>query len=152
MSAAAPVRPFTGRKFAAILVGGFAVVIGVNLVMAWQASATFGGVVVENSYVASQNFNRWLDQADKARALGWTATAKRGADGRVVVATTGVPAGAVVTATARHPLGRLPAVQLTFAGSQGGVASREALPAGRWMLRLSITANGQTWKNEQDVL
>ena len=152
MPAAAPVRPFTGRKLAAILVGGFGVVIGVNLVMAWQASSTFGGVVVENSYVASQQFNRWLDEAEKARALGWTAQASRRADGRVELAMTGVPAGAEVTAIARHPLGRLPSTSLTFAMTDGVLASRETLPAGRWTLRLSITAAGQTWKQEQDVL
>lgn len=151
MPAAAPVRPFTGRKMAAILVGGFGVVIGVNLVMAWQASSTFGGVVVENSYVASQHFNRWLDQAEKARALGWTATATRRPDGRVALATTGVPAGAVVTATARHPVGRLPAMELTFAGQDTVLASREALPAGRWIVRLTISAQGETWKQELDV-
>jgi len=151
MSAAANPRPFTGRKMAAILVGGFGVVIGVNLLMAWQASSTFGGVVVENSYVASQHFNRWLDQAQKAKALGWTVQATRGADGRVALATTGVPAGAAVTGLARHPLGRRQAVPLTFTGQDGVLASREALPAGRWTLRLTIAAQGQTWKQELDL-
>jgi len=57
--------PFTGKHFAVIIVAFFAVVIGVNLFMATQASATFGGVVVENSYVASQEFNKWLDEAEQ---------------------------------------------------------------------------------------
>jgi nitrogen fixation protein FixH len=42
---------------AMILVAFFAVVIAVNLLMARLAISTFGGVVVENSYVASQHFN-----------------------------------------------------------------------------------------------
>jgi len=63
-------RPFTGRKMAAIMVAFFAVVIIVNVYMAREASSTFGGVVVENSYVASQQYNRWLDEASAENALG----------------------------------------------------------------------------------
>jgi nitrogen fixation protein FixH len=54
------IRTFTGWHMALILIGFFAVVVGVNLLMARFASSTFGGVVVENSYVASQQFNGWL--------------------------------------------------------------------------------------------
>ena len=57
-------RPFTGRHMAMILVAFFGVVIVVNLIMARYASSTFGGIVVENSYVASQEFNKWLDEAE----------------------------------------------------------------------------------------
>ena len=55
--------PFTGRHITMILVAFFGVVIAVNLVMAHYASSTFGGVVVENSYVASQEYNQWLHEA-----------------------------------------------------------------------------------------
>ena len=54
------VRPFTGYHMTAILVAFFGVVIVVNFVMARYAVATFGGTVVDNSYVASQEFNGWL--------------------------------------------------------------------------------------------
>lgn len=144
-------KPFTGRHMAAAMVGGFSVIVGVNLFMAFQASSTFGGVVVENSYVASQHFNRWLDQAAQARALGWEAKASRLPDGRVQLATAGLPEGAVVTATARHPVGRQPDAMLTFAPDGTGFASREALGEGRWILRLTISANGQHWRDEQDL-
>jgi hypothetical protein len=56
-------RPFTGRHMAMIMIAFFGVVIAVNVLMARFAVSTFGGVVVENSYVASQHFNRWLDEA-----------------------------------------------------------------------------------------
>ncbi|MFD2579774.1 FixH family protein [Novosphingobium colocasiae] len=61
---------FTGRHMATILVLGFGVVIGINFLMAHYAVSTFGGVVVENSYVASQDFNRWLDEAAKEKGAG----------------------------------------------------------------------------------
>ncbi|NHB76239.1 FixH family protein [Rhodobacter calidifons] len=61
----------TGKHVLAITVGAFAVIIGVNLTLAFKAVSTFPGLEVENSYVASQGFN-----ARKAaqEALGWTMT------------------------------------------------------------------------------
>jgi nitrogen fixation protein FixH len=50
-------RPFTGRHMALILVAFFAVVVGVNVTMAVLAHKSWTGLVVQNSYVASQHFN-----------------------------------------------------------------------------------------------
>ncbi|WP_415183433.1 FixH family protein [Phaeovulum sp.] len=71
--------PLTGKKVLIIVVSAFAVIIGVNLVMAWQAIATFPGLEVANSYVASQDFD-----ADRAaqEALGWQITPEYG-DGTI---------------------------------------------------------------------
>lgn len=154
-------KPFTGRHMTAILVAGFGVVIAVNFTMAGLASSTFGGIVVENSYVASQHFNRWLDEADKEKALGWHIEASRRADGRVVArlddpssrarpGTAG--AGRRITAIARHPLGRLADVPLTFREQADGTwLSTEPLPAGRWTLRFEVEAQGRTWRTEEPL-
>ena len=107
-------RAFTGRHMATILVAFFGVIIAVNVVNARYASATFGGEVVENSYVASQRFNRWLDEAKNEKALGWDEVTTWRPDGRLVVALVGVPDGAAVEVLARHPLGRMPDRSLTF--------------------------------------
>lgn len=64
-------KPLTGRKVLMIAVGAFAVIIVVNLVMAWQAVSTFPGLEVENSYVASQQFDK---NRAAQEALGWTVT------------------------------------------------------------------------------
>lgn len=146
-------RQFTGRHVTAIFVAFFAVVIAVNLAMATLASSTFGGAVVDNSYVASQHFNRWLDEAAKDKALRWDARAKRLADGRVELALSGeAPDEAQIQAIARHPLGRLPDRSLSFASrGNGRFASRERLPAGRWILRLQITRGHNAWRSEQEV-
>lgn len=145
--------PFTGKHFTAIIVAFFAVVIAVNVFMARQASATFGGVVVENSYVASQQFNKWLDEAAKEKALGWSAAAKRDADGRVAVTLRGAPASQVeLVAIARHPLGHDRDKTLEFTRqADGSFLSRQALPAGRWRVRLEAAAGVQRWRTEQDV-
>ncbi|MCX7286869.1 MAG: FixH family protein [Rhodobacterales bacterium] len=59
----------TGKHVLAITVGAFAVIIGVNLLLAFKAVSTFPGLEVENSYVASQGFN---ERKAAQEALGWT--------------------------------------------------------------------------------
>ena len=142
--------PFTGRHITAIMVAFFGVVIAVNLVMARYASSTFGGVVVENSYVASQHYNKWLKEAEKEQALGWSAQARRRGDGRVEVMLAGAPAGATLAGDAWHPLGRMPDQQLTFAAqADGSFVANQPLPAGRWRLRLEARAGDARWRTEQ---
>ena len=121
-------RPFTGRHMAAIMIAFFGVVITVNVVMARFASSTFGGVVVDNSYVASQHFNRWLDEASAERQLGWHATITHAADGTVRVALTGVPAGATVTGEAWGGETGLP-TRYQDRYSSGSAAARRASSA-----------------------
>lgn len=151
MPATAP-KPFTGRHITAILVTFFAVVIAVNVLMAHFATSTFGGVVVENSYVASQHFNRWLDEAAREKALGWKAAAARQADGRVAIELAGAPQDVSLEADARHPLGQLADQTLRFTpAGQGRFVSQSALPAGRWTLRLAAKAGTDLWRTELEV-
>ncbi|GGE04794.1 cytochrome oxidase [Tsuneonella deserti] len=142
-------KPFTGRHMTAILVAGFGIVIAVNLVMARFAVSTFGGVVVENSYVASQEFNKWLDEADRSRALGWKPAVSRAGDGRVVIDFAGGGAPTQLGGTARHPLGRLPDQRLSFRmAAPGRFISTDVLPAGRWTLRLEGRGGEKSWRGE----
>jgi hypothetical protein len=67
-------RRFTGGHMLALMLAFFGTVVAVNFVMATLAVRTFGGTVVDNSYVPSQHYNHWLDQARAQRALGWTAS------------------------------------------------------------------------------
>jgi nitrogen fixation protein FixH len=62
-------RPLTGRKVFAIAAVSFGVILTANLILAYQAVNTFSGLVVPNSYIASQEF----DARRRAQeALGWT--------------------------------------------------------------------------------
>ena len=65
------IRTFTGWHMAAITISFFAVVIAVNLTLAVFASTSWTGLVVANSYVASQSFNRDAEIARQQQALGW---------------------------------------------------------------------------------
>ena len=73
MSASSPSepRPFTGWHMLAIMIAFFGVVIAVNITLAVLSSSTWTGLVVENSYVASQEFQEKLDALHAQEALGW---------------------------------------------------------------------------------
>jgi nitrogen fixation protein FixH len=142
-------KTFTGKHLAAIFVGGFAVVIAVNVGMATMAVGSFHGTVVDNSYVASQHYNGWLKQAAASKALGWQAVPHRRADGRVVIATSAVPDGATLTATAERPLGAREETPLTFAPLGKGVwVSDQRIAPGRWEMRIAIRADAKAWAGE----
>ena len=147
----APAR-FTGWHMAAILTAFFGVVIAVNVFMAHLASSTFSGEVVENGYVASQQFNGWLATAARERALGWSARVVHRADGRITVAmagpgTTADDAG--LTAIAWRPLGEAGQHSLHFTrAGDGSFVSDTPLAHGRWQLRLTYTAGGHGWHHE----
>ena len=142
---------FTGRHMAIIMVAGFGLVIAVNLTMASLAIGGFQGVVVENSYVASQNFNGWLDEAEKARTLGWQVTPERASDGHVVLRAEGVPAGTRFAAALRRPLGDKEFADLTFTSlGDGQWRSDQAIASGRWLIRLSADAGTITWAEESE--
>jgi nitrogen fixation protein FixH len=64
-------RTFTGWHMAAITISFFAVIIAVNLTLAVLANSSWTGLVVSNSYVASQNFNRDAEIARQQQTLGW---------------------------------------------------------------------------------
>ena len=136
-------REFTGYHATAIIAAFFAVVITVNFVMARYAIATFGGTVVDNSYVASQKFNGWLEEARREKVLGWKVEQPVREGGYLSIRAQdalGQPlAGAAVTMVAEHPLGRLADRRIVFEeGAPGAYISKDELPAGRWRLRMDI--------------
>lgn len=134
--------PFTGRHMATILIAFFGVVITVNIVMARFALSTFGGTVVDNSYVASQHYNEWLARAATQDRLGWEKKVEVDGDRhvRLDVRKDGASLqGLRTVATLRHPLGRSPERAFRFAPTPDGtLRSLDALPAGRWQLDLSV--------------
>lgn len=65
-------REFTGRHMLIVTVGFFAVVIAVNVTMAMLARRSWTGLVVEDTYIASQRFNEEARKGRAQAALGWT--------------------------------------------------------------------------------
>ncbi|MGC4025457.1 MAG: FixH family protein [Mesorhizobium sp.] len=82
MSAKGHSAGFTGRHMLLIMFAFFGVIIAVNVTMAYLARSSWTGLVVENSYVASQQFNAKMAETRAQEALGWTSNLVI-ADGRV---------------------------------------------------------------------
>lgn len=149
-------RKFTGWHMTGILVAFFGVVVSVNVFMARAAIGTFGGTVVENSYVASQEFNSWLAKAKAQETLGWTVTTQLDPTRHVAVAVADKAQpmhNVVVEALVRHPLGRAPERTLRFEpNGDGRFLSTEALPGGRWIVHLTVRRGSEAYRKVEDLL
>lgn len=141
---------FTGWHMFAILVAMFGAIIAVNFVMARAAIRTFGGTVVDNSYVASQQYNRYLAEARAQEALGWTIAPGLDTARRVTIATN-APASATLSATIHHPLGRAADQAPTFTRQGSGFISAAPLPAGRWQLRIVLRDGDRSARFENEL-
>jgi nitrogen fixation protein FixH len=137
------VREFTGWHMLAITVSAFAVIIAVNVGMAWKAISTFPGLVVTSSYLASQDFD-----AEKAAqlALGWTLTPDHdAASGAIRLAFTDASGKPVTLKDLTVLIGRPTEAKddrtPTFLqGADGAYAAREDLAQGKWILQVTAHA------------
>jgi nitrogen fixation protein FixH len=132
--------PLTGRKVALMMCSAFAVIIGVNLTLAYKAVATFPGLEVKNSYVASQHFD-----ADRAaqRALGWKVSARiEGEDLRLVILERGEAiAPTIVSATFGRATHVADDQSPTFRFDSSGYVAPVIAGSGNWNLRLVAQAD-----------
>jgi nitrogen fixation protein FixH len=139
-------HPFTGWHMLAAVIAFFGVVIAVNVVMAVAATGTFPGLVVKNSYVASQNYNALLANARAQTEAGWRleldapegilAARLRGGDGALrrdldVTAVAGRPS------TTRHDS------LIALAETADGYRASEALPPGLWEVEVEARHRGE---------
>ncbi|MCB1340764.1 MAG: FixH family protein [Pseudooceanicola sp.] len=143
---------FTGRHAAAIFVGGFAVIIAVNLALAISAVKTFPGLEVKNSYVASQQFNTRLHEQT---ALGWSVRADA-RDGMVLLSITDRAGAPVRVAALDAVVGRATHVRddttpdFHFDGTRY-VAPLDLGP-GNWNIRMKALDAGGTEFEQRVVL
>lgn len=143
-------REFTGRHAAMILVGFFAIVIVVNLIMARYAVSTFGGALAENGYVASQDYNKWIAESAVQDKLGWTLTSKV-EDGHLLIDTKG-PGAPTLDVVAQHPLGLVDdqKIAMVLIGP-GQFRSAKPMPEGRWKLHVVMSQSGKKAEYLQEV-
>ena len=147
-------RRFTGWHMSGILVAMFATIIAVNVVMAYFAVTTFGGTVVDSSYVATRNYNRWLAEARGQQALGWRVTAALDTQRRVSItaAAPNGPIDGVVSVVARHPLGQAPDRAIGFNPTgDGRYLATRPLPVGRWSLKITVTSGNSVARFTEDI-
>ncbi|WP_306119725.1 MULTISPECIES: FixH family protein [unclassified Roseitalea] len=143
-------KTFTGWHFLAIIAGYFGIVIGVNLFMAWNAVDSWTGLVVKNSYVASQQFNEVTAEKRAQLAMGWKAIPAY-ADGTMTLelhdARKAPIEGAIITATLGRPSYDAEDHMVQFAETGPGVYDgRTELAAGIWNADVTVTgAGGDVW-------
>ena len=141
-------KKITGFHVTLMFVVFFGVIAAVNFLMAGLAVSSFGGTVVDNSYVASQKYNQWLEESRREAAYGWTVSTPVRAEDRLQIAVRNAQntalSGARVSGVAEHPVGRTDSLQLEFTETAPGqYLSTQSLPAGRWKLRISIAEGGR---------
>jgi nitrogen fixation protein FixH len=146
-------RGFTGRHAIAVIGGGFAVVVAVNLTLALLASRSHPGMVVENSYVASQKFNGWLAEGRAQKALGWQVTAALDGDRLLVEARSARDTplqGLRAVATLSHPFGAGAARTIALVETAPGrYEAPHGLAPGAWTLELRLTRGPERFYLEQ---
>jgi nitrogen fixation protein FixH len=142
----------TGRHVLAITTTAFAVIIGVNALLAYKAVSTFPGLEVKNSYVASQDFN-----ARKAaqEALGWSMSPAY-QDGRMTLAFTARDGQPVAVNDLQVLVGRTTEASddtfPTFARDGDIYAADVALHQGKWMIKVTATsADGTLFEQRSEL-
>lgn len=143
---------FTGWHMAALLVTFFGVIITVNMTMAYFASSTWSGLVVQNTYIASQEFN------GKAAAIrGMLATGIKGKlevkDGKIVYTLT-LPGDEPVvadevTAHFKRPVGEHQDFVATLISTGNGVyVAEHDVAHGHWIVEVKAMKDGQLIMHE----
>ncbi|WJH40056.1 FixH family protein [Aliirhizobium terrae] len=129
---------FTGWHMVAVMVLFFGTIISVNFYMAYNAFTSWSGFVVENTYVASQQFNGKVAQARALAATGVTGKLTIAADTvrYEIIGADGaaMPADHLIL-NFKRPVGEHQDFQLELTPDGEGVftASHQVLP-GHWIV------------------
>lgn len=144
---AANPRPITGRFVLVCVVAFFAVVGGVNAIMVYAASTTFGGLETDSSYKTGLAFRRAQASVQAQDALHWNVSAHvaRNADGiaklelRVADPNGVAPAGLAAKARLVHPSdARKDRDFLVLPTARGSFSATVDAPAGQWDLDIDL--------------
>lgn len=141
-------KTFTGHHMIAVMVLFFGTIITVNLIMARFAITTWSGLVVENSYVASQQFNARAAEAKAIAALGYRVALSADADGFYadLADRTGAPiSSGAVEISFKHPVGMVGDRTLVLdPKGHGRFAAAERLPQGEWIATVVVADGDET--------
>ncbi len=142
----------TGKHVFAITASAFAVIIGVNVLLAVKAVSTFPGLEVDNSYVASQGFN---SRKAAQESLGWSMTP--GYDqGRMTLAFHGPDGQPVQVQDLQVLVGRTTEASddafPVFALEDDLYAADLPLGKGKWMIKVTArSADGTLFEQRSEL-
>ena len=145
------VKQFTGKHMVMVMLAFFGVIIGVNIFMAVLATKSWTGLVVPNSYVASQHYNEELAKARLQSELGWTSRLSYSGDAlRLSIRNTeGENVGGIsVAATLSVPAHEHRDHDVLFMqGDDGSYSTAAQLEPGQWRANVNaVGADGQTYR------
>lgn len=137
-------KPLTGRTVLIITVAAFSVIIAVNLTMAFLAAGSFPGLEVENSYIASQEFD---ERREAQERLGWIVESSY-ENGELVLTFANVDGGIVIPEDFTVLIGRTTEskddMRPEFSGSTGRYVAPIELARGKWMMLVEAKAQDGT--------
>lgn len=131
-----PAQGFTGFHMWVLAISFFGVIIAVNVTMAVMATRSWTGLVVQNSYVASQEFETKRLAHEAQMQAGWRAslTYSPGAARLVIVDGESTPIDlGEVSLSLNRPVGGHDDQTLTLGrAADGGYEAAVTLPPGLW--------------------
>ena len=137
---------FTGWHMLGVMVLFFGTIITVNLIMAWNASHSWSGLVVPNTYVASQQFNGKVAEAKALAASGIEGglTIEGGRIAYRVVDAKGVPVIADdISATFKRPVDEREDFTVALRPAEEGLfVAERVVPGGQWVVDISTKRDG----------
>ena len=141
---------FTGWHMIAVMGMFFGAIIAVNLTLAWHANRSWTGLVVGNTYVASQNFNEETAKLNSQMNLNWHVEPNfqaREVSLELINTQSEIIYDAIITAKIGHPTNENSDSFVQFIHSQDGTYRAETdLDVGLWDANISIIGpNGQNW-------
>lgn len=147
---------FTGWHMLICLLLFFGTIIAVNIGMAVLASSSWTGLVVKNSYVASQKFNAELDAAKLQKSHGWTSRLayENGVLTFRLLDRDGISATMTGSKLAvGRPAFEQQDMQLALPALGDGVhAARIELAPGNWFLRVDGLIDGKPYRRDARLL
>lgn len=136
-------KEFTGKHMIMLVLAFFGTIIAVNLVLAYFAIGSWSGLVVPNSYVASQEFNAKLEDGRRMKELGWSANLEASANGmefKLFDKKGQALAGAKVVATVKRPTHESSDKTVQLEERKPGLyAADHTLAAGAWEIDVIAT-------------
>lgn len=138
---------FTGWHMLGVMFLFFGTIITVNMIMAWNAVSSWSGLVVQNTYVASQQFNGKAEAAKRRAATGIKGSLS--VNGENVMYQVYHPSDAAyrpdsVVLNFKRPVGETQNFELTLSPTADGkYMAVHSVPAGQWIVESIVTHSGE---------
>lgn len=141
------IETFTGWHMVAVMMLFFGTIISVNLTLAYFANRSWSGLIVENTYVASQQFNEDVAKNRAMEARGWASDLF--VEGGDVVYRLSDAAGTPVAAETatlilQRPVNEHDDRVITLAYKEGRYAAAQSIAPGQWVARVTVQSGDDT--------